>query len=486
MKIIIPVFVGAIIGYITNWLAIKMLFRPHGEKKIFGIKLPFTPGLIPKEKKRIAKSVGDAVGTHILTPEAVKQVLSSNETNEQVNQWLCEKVNTLKNKEESISELIKGEDADKFNNLKYLVSVNITKFVLNELKQPEFNRGTINFIDDNIFDDFIELGIGQIRTRGVQYLDKILRSDDIRKIINKAVNNRVEELNSDNKSLKELLPNTVENDIKQLLNNNKVRIGNGVRNVFNDEIIHKKLKDSISLMVDKNISPMITIFISSNQISEKIMQIVEKYINDPKSTDDYIMLLSNGIDKLMNTQVSEIALNLKPFVKESDVDILSHKILSQISDEDINKIISIIENEIINSKDKLKVSVLDYLSGSIDKFINSDSFETELNAFVSNSINNLTNIPIHRILKDIDDNIIANLIALLRTAFNTFAENELPKIMELFNVSRIVENQINSFDVEYTEKLILELANKELKAITWLGALLGGIMGILSPLLQML
>ena len=43
MKIIIPVFVGAIIGYITNWLAIKMLFRPHGEKKIFGIKLPFTP-----------------------------------------------------------------------------------------------------------------------------------------------------------------------------------------------------------------------------------------------------------------------------------------------------------------------------------------------------------------------------------------------------------------------------------------------------------
>ena len=198
------------------------------------------------------------------------------------------------------------------------------------------------------------------------------------------------------------------------------------------------------------------------------------------------MLLSNGIDKLMNTQVSEIALNLKPFVKESDVDILSHKILSQISDEDINKIISIIENEIINSKDKLKVSVLDYLSGSIDKFINSDSFETELNAFVSNSINNLTNIPIHRILKDIDDNIIANLIALLRTAFNTFAENELPKIMELFNVSRIVENQINSFDVEYTEKLILEIANKELKAITWLGALLGGIMGILSPLLQML
>lgn len=62
MKFFIPALVGAFIGYITNWLAIKMLFRPHHEKRIFGIKLPFTPGLIPKEKDRIAKSVGKLLG----------------------------------------------------------------------------------------------------------------------------------------------------------------------------------------------------------------------------------------------------------------------------------------------------------------------------------------------------------------------------------------------------------------------------------------
>ncbi len=51
MKIyIIGALIGAVIGYITNWLAIKMLFRPREAKYIFGMKLPFTPGLIPKEK----------------------------------------------------------------------------------------------------------------------------------------------------------------------------------------------------------------------------------------------------------------------------------------------------------------------------------------------------------------------------------------------------------------------------------------------------
>ena len=47
--------VGGFIGLITNGIAIKMLFRPHYPVKIGNIKLPFTPGLIPKEKPRIAK-----------------------------------------------------------------------------------------------------------------------------------------------------------------------------------------------------------------------------------------------------------------------------------------------------------------------------------------------------------------------------------------------------------------------------------------------
>ena len=54
MEYLISITVGAIIGYVTNWLAIKMLFRPQKEIRLRGKRLPFTPGLIPKEKERIA------------------------------------------------------------------------------------------------------------------------------------------------------------------------------------------------------------------------------------------------------------------------------------------------------------------------------------------------------------------------------------------------------------------------------------------------
>ena len=34
---------GGLIGYITNDIAIRMLFRPHKAKYLFGIHIPFTP-----------------------------------------------------------------------------------------------------------------------------------------------------------------------------------------------------------------------------------------------------------------------------------------------------------------------------------------------------------------------------------------------------------------------------------------------------------
>ena len=61
--------VGAVIGYFTNILAVKMLFRPRQEVKVFGHTLPFTPGIIPKNKPRLAHAIGQAVANVLLTKE---------------------------------------------------------------------------------------------------------------------------------------------------------------------------------------------------------------------------------------------------------------------------------------------------------------------------------------------------------------------------------------------------------------------------------
>ena len=68
---------GSIIGYFTNWLAIKMMFRPHHAKYFFGIKIPFTPGLIPKERGRIAEAVGTSISENLMNKEVLEKNLLS-------------------------------------------------------------------------------------------------------------------------------------------------------------------------------------------------------------------------------------------------------------------------------------------------------------------------------------------------------------------------------------------------------------------------
>lgn len=76
IAILLPPILGGIIALSTNWIAIKMLFRPHKEKRIFGVRLPFTPGLIPKERGRLARKMGEAIRTHLLTPDVLADKLA--------------------------------------------------------------------------------------------------------------------------------------------------------------------------------------------------------------------------------------------------------------------------------------------------------------------------------------------------------------------------------------------------------------------------
>ena len=76
--------VGAVIGYFTNYIAVKMLFRPYRPIKIGKCKLPFTPGIIPKRKAALSKAVGDAVGNYLFTGEDLQRVFLAEKTKERM------------------------------------------------------------------------------------------------------------------------------------------------------------------------------------------------------------------------------------------------------------------------------------------------------------------------------------------------------------------------------------------------------------------
>ncbi len=94
--------IGAIIGYFTNYIAVKMLFRPLKPVMIGNFQLPFTPGIIPRGRKRLAKALGEAVGGTLLTPDDIEQMLLTDEIKDKISGQV---INYLETETRSITEI---------------------------------------------------------------------------------------------------------------------------------------------------------------------------------------------------------------------------------------------------------------------------------------------------------------------------------------------------------------------------------------------
>ena len=101
LHIILPVLIGSLIGYCTNYLAIRMLFHPYKEVYIGKWRLPFTPGIIPKNQSRVANSLGNAVGEQLLTKETVADSFRKGDTGRQL---ISELVSSLCESRSPVSE----------------------------------------------------------------------------------------------------------------------------------------------------------------------------------------------------------------------------------------------------------------------------------------------------------------------------------------------------------------------------------------------
>ena len=66
ITIIVLALIGGIIGWITNILAIKLIFRPINPIKIPILNIEIL-GLIPKRKKEIAENIGQVVANELIS-----------------------------------------------------------------------------------------------------------------------------------------------------------------------------------------------------------------------------------------------------------------------------------------------------------------------------------------------------------------------------------------------------------------------------------
>lgn len=128
--LIIRPLIGAGIGYITNWIAVKMLFRPINEKRIGKIKIPFTPGIIPRNKERIAESIGNAINENLLTEDTLRETLLSDEIKLELKEKISKYIDSLTVNDTTVKDFIcLYIDKEKLENNLELIKKNLTNSI---------------------------------------------------------------------------------------------------------------------------------------------------------------------------------------------------------------------------------------------------------------------------------------------------------------------------------------------------------------------
>ena len=242
---VLPILAAAF-GYFTNVLAIIMLFRPHHPKRLGGFTLPFTPGLIPKEKAALARNLGNAVGEGILTKEAVAQAV----TNDAVMAGIAEK----------LAETLQNLDLSQQTEFFGMINAKLTE---NAHHAPNLCRKLLAHPQAGVFIQNVITKIIKDNTKGL--LGAFVNAD---KIYNKLTDNLLEFLESEDGQA--TLSRTFDNFFEWL----------GQQNAQNLPLTFdgKSLTPAVKFLVNKAAEYMFENLDMAAIVEEKIMQLDTKEI----------------------------------------------------------------------------------------------------------------------------------------------------------------------------------------------------------------
>lgn len=145
IRLIVLILIGGMIGYFTNKLAIKMLFRPVNPVKFLGLTIQ---GVFPRRKDKIAKSLAEIIERDLLSQDVLMDELLNEENKASIKEMIKDQL------VEALSESIPPM-------FKMFLGENPKATIANLIESKGDN------IFNSLFDAIKEKGLGSIDIYGI-------------------------------------------------------------------------------------------------------------------------------------------------------------------------------------------------------------------------------------------------------------------------------------------------------------------------------
>lgn len=497
--LIMPIFLGALVGYVTNVVAVWMIFNP--KKKRFGYQ-----GIIPKSKFEISERLSNIVEKELINHDSILNMLESK--SDRIKKSLVDFLYSLLNNDfGTVKDCFKDKSAQFRSmfvklyekNLNLIVRI-IDSIVLKLLSNPlgklvDLEKLRIEIINSR----------ETIKDKFDSYLNEktlvdVFGGDNLDVIFNKIKGY----LKYDMKEV--LYSNLSDKRLNQIVPNSKLIVNfvvNWLATKLSDDefvgkiasFIEEEFRSSKKGILEEALFFYTNIF-APDFISGKIKKFIGGLRDEIVSNENIIESIEYSINELMNKKLSEIVsaesffnsydkvfIFFESNIDESKNKVYQKKILDYFGYDAFEKVLITLFSCTEENKDKIYFKELYLLKRESFKswlhtFLGSDKVKRKVNTIVeyllSRKIGNIVlffesmNIDIDLILQDIIDGLYV------------YIKDWISLLIAHVDVKLIVKERIDSFSVEEMENLVFGIMDKEFRIIELLGVPIGALLGIVQ------
>lgn len=522
LKFVAPPLVGAFIGYLTNKIAIRMLFRPLKAYRFCGMKLPMTPGVIPSKRHQLAQNIGDMVGGHLLTSTEISKALEKESFQDQLLGLIRERIGGVLDRElTSLPRLIPKKYRSYLEigvkALAYRIKRSLKKYIATQ-EFEQLVRNTVEHGSEKLLQRDVDSFADREKREELYpsldtFVEKIFASKVMEHWIEDFLYSQVNYALKNNKTLQQILPSSITSLLLSFVESKTPDILEKLAELSNDPDIQDKIVHGVSQGIDsftETLGPMggmVKNFLKAETIEKGVKDYLRNnekdiaaWLNDEKVRSRITQALLEKVKHYLNMPISQF-MGPEKDIKPSEVcRTVSIQLTAILQEEGVAKTFSTMMKENIEvyiDGGAIEVRrILDDIAGAdgvmrvqemtareILALLRSDEVNTLMGKVVDRMVIALFKRPIGKLSNIVPADVREVFYASMQRMSSTMLATEVPGLVSSLNIQQIVTEKVDSLDLLRLERLLLSIMEEQFKYINLFGALLGFLIGSLNVLL---
>jgi uncharacterized membrane protein YheB (UPF0754 family) len=512
LQALVTIGVGAVSGGVTNAVAIWMLFHPYDSRGIGPFRIQ---GAVPKNKARLAKSIGRTVGERLLTPQDLAERLGAPAVRAAFDQAVTRFLDDLLERERGpLREQLAPDVVSALDGAVAGLGPRAADGLAAFARTPDFERLVVGWLrrfrkevgGRPLAEALTEPGREALKGKVERWVERLAEGDELERTLRSFVDRRMEALSRDQEPLLDRLPPGIVGALEHAITDYlpialerlsalladpeaRGRVEAALRSAFDqsvrDLLLHERIFARI-MVTDRTIERLVDGF-----EAEGFDRFAES-LTEPEMKAQVTRAVNDAVVNFLRLSPAERLRRFTPERKQALADTLAEWLVRVARDPATREAIARATDRLLQAVERrtwgdvLEAVPPDRMARFAGEVLAAEPGRRWVEESVGQVASGLLARPIGRPSGWLGTETTAALREALSAAAWTWLQEQIPRVVEQIRVPEMVEQKVLGFSTQRMEEIVRTVTQRELDLIVRLGYVLGGFVGALAFVMSVL